>query len=116
MAGDEARGVNGSTLEFLKTMNRGLKQRHPTAILIAEDSTSFPGVTKPVEYGGLGFDYKWDLGFMHDTLEYFQSAPEYRTRDYHKLTFSMMYFITKNIFWSIVTMRSFMEKRRFCRK
>ena len=90
--GDEARGVNGSTLEFLKTMNRGLKQRHPTAILIAEDSTSFPGVTKPVEYGGLGFDYKWDLGFMHDTLEYFQSAPEYRTRDYHKLTFSMMYF------------------------
>lgn len=90
--GDEARGVNGTTLEFLKTMNQGLKQRHPTAMLIAEDSTSFPGVTKPVEHGGLGFDYKWDLGFMHDTLEYFQSAPEYRTRDYHKLTFSMMYF------------------------
>lgn len=90
--GNEARGVNGTTIEFLKTMNQGLKQRHPTAILIAEDSTSYSGVTRPVEQGGLGFDYKWDLGFMHDTLEYFQSAPEYRTRDYHKLTFSMMYF------------------------
>lgn len=90
--GDEARGVNGTTLDFLKTMNQGLKKMHPSAVLIAEDSTSYPGVTKPVEQGGLGFDYKWDLGFMHDTLEYFQSAPEYRTRDYHKLTFSMMYF------------------------
>lgn len=90
--GDEARGVNGTTLDFLKIMNQGLKQRHPTAMLIAEDSTSYPGVTKPVQEGGLGFDYKWDLGFMHDTLEYFQSAPEYRTRDYHKLTFSMMYY------------------------
>ena len=84
------------TLDFLKTMNQGLKQRHPTAMLIAEDSTSYPGVTKPVEKGGLGFDYKWDLGFMHDTLEYFQTAPEYRARDYHKLTFSMMYFYHEN--------------------
>ena len=94
--GDERRGVNGTTLDFLKTMNQGLKQRHPTAMLIAEDSTSYPGVTKPVEKGGLGFDYKWDLGFMHDTLEYFQTAPEYRARDYHKLTFSMMYFYHEN--------------------
>ena len=90
--GDEARGVNGTTLDFLKVMNQGLKSLHPTAMLIAEDSTNFPGVTKPVDQGGLGFDYKWDLGFMHDTLEYFQSAPEYRSRDYHKLTFSMMYY------------------------
>lgn len=90
--GDENRGVNGTTVEFLKNMNQGLKRLHPTAILIAEDSTTFPGVTKPVEEGGLGFDYKWDLGFMHDTLEYFQSDPQYRSRDYHKLTFSMMYF------------------------
>ena len=90
--GEESRGVNGTTLDFLKVMNQGLKERHPTAMLIAEDSTDFPGVTKPVEQGGLGFDYKWDLGFMHDTLEYFQTAPRYRTRDYHKLTFSMMYF------------------------
>ena len=89
--GDERRGVNEVALEFLKKMNKGLKMRHPTAMLIAEDSTDFVKVTAPVEYGGLGFDYKWDLGWMHDTLEYFQTAPEYRSRDYHKLTFSMMY-------------------------
>ena len=94
--GDEARGVNGTTLDFLKVMNQGLKSLHPTAMLIAEDSTNFPGVTKPVDQGGLGFDYKWDLGFMHDTLEYFQSAPEYRSRDYHKLTFSMMYYYNEH--------------------
>ena len=94
--GDEARGVNGTTLDFLKVMNQGLKSLHPTAMLIAEDSTNFPGVTKPVDQGGVGFDYKWDLGFMHDTLEYFQSAPEYRSRDYHKLTFSMMYYYNEH--------------------
>ena len=49
-------------------------------------------MTEPVWKGGLGFDYKWDLGWMHDTLEYFQTGPEYRSRDYHKLTFSMVYF------------------------
>ncbi len=47
-------------------MNRGLKARHPSALLIAEDSTAYPGVTRPVDEGGLGFDYKWDLGWMHD--------------------------------------------------
>ena len=73
--GDPNRGVNGSTLEFLKGMNQGLQQRHPTAILIAEDSTSFPKITAPVEYGGLGFDYKWDLGWMNDTLDYFKKRP-----------------------------------------
>lgn len=90
--GDKARGVNGNAVSFLQTMNSGLKQRFPGIILAAEDSTSFPGVTKPVRENGLGFDYKWDMGWMNDTLSYFQSAPEYRTRDYHKLTFSMMYY------------------------
>ncbi|MFL0250993.1 1,4-alpha-glucan branching protein GlgB [Clostridium neuense] len=90
--GDERRGENGQSIEFLKVMNEGLKRLHPTAMLIAEDSSHYKGVTKPVWMGGLGFDYKWDLGWMHDTLEYFQTAPEYRPRDYHKLTFSMMYF------------------------
>ena len=50
------------------------------------------GVTKPADQGGLGFDYKWDMGWMNDTLDYFRTAPEYRSRDYHKLTFSMMYY------------------------
>ena len=89
--GDPNRGVNGSTLEFLKGMNQGLQQRHPTAVLIAEDSTSFPKVTAPVEYGGLGFDYKWDLGWMNDTLDYFKKTSEERRENLGKLTFSMMY-------------------------
>ena len=89
--GDPNRGVNGSTLEFLKGMNAGLQQRHPTAILIAEDSTNFSKVTAPVEYGGLGFDYKWDLGWMNDTLDYFKKTPEERKHNLSKLTFSMMY-------------------------
>ena len=90
--GDPGRGVNMNAVEFLKYMNQGLKMLHPTAILAAEDSTSYPGVTKDVSAGGLGFDYKWDMGWMNDTLDYFRTDPQYRSRDYHKLTFSMMYY------------------------
>ena len=90
--GQEYRGENRRAIEFLKSMNSGLKLRHHSAIIAAEDSSAYPKVAAPVFDGGLGFDYKWDLGWMHDTLEYFQSAPMYRTRDYHKLTFSMLYF------------------------
>lgn len=89
--GDPDRGVNQSAVDFLKTMNAGLKQRHPTAILCAEDSTAYPGVTKPSAEGRLGFDYKWDMGWMHDTLVYFRAAPWERPGMYHKLTFSMVY-------------------------
>ena len=94
--GDPNRGVNGSTLEFLKGMNSGLQQRHPTAILIAEDSTSFPKVTAPVEYGGLGFDYKWDLGWMNDTLHYMQPDFPWRPGNHGLLTFSIMYAFPEN--------------------
>lgn len=90
--GDPGRGVNMNAVEFLKYMNEGLKLLHPSAILAAEDSTSYPGVTKDVSAGGLGFDYKWDMGWMNDTLDYFRTDPQYRSRDYHKLTFSMMYY------------------------
>lgn len=90
--GDPARGVNEHTVNFLKNMNLGLQKRHPTAMLIAEDSTAFPKITAPAEYGGLGFDYKWDLGWMNDTLDYFRIAPWERRNHYHKLTFSMAYF------------------------
>ena len=73
-------------------MNAGLHKLNPGAMLIAEDSTSFLKVTAPVEYEGLGFDYKWDMGFMNDTLNYFKTPPEERPQHYHKLTFSMLYF------------------------
>ncbi len=90
--GDPARGVNKKAVNFLRNMNAGLHKRHPSAMLMAEDSTDFPKVTAPTEYDGLGFDYKWDMGFMNDTLRFFQTAPVYRPYDYHKLSFSMMYF------------------------
>ncbi len=90
--GDEKRGENGNAIDFIKVMNKGLKERHNGIMLIAEDSTNYAGVTKPVDDGGLGFDYKWDMGWMHDTLEYFQLPPAQRTQHYHKLTFSMMYY------------------------
>lgn len=90
--GDPGRGVNLDAVKFLQYMNRGLKALHPTAILIAEDSTSYPDVTKSVSENGLGFDYKWDMGWMNDTLDYCRTAPAYRGINYHKLTFSMMYY------------------------
>ena len=90
--GDESRGENRDAIRFLREMNRGLKLRHPGAILAAEDSTAYRGVTAPAEEGGLGFDYKWDLGWMHDTLSFFQSDSAARPEAYHKLTFSMQYF------------------------
>lgn len=90
--GDEKRGKNGNAIDFIKVMNQGLKRINSGCILIAEDSSDYPGVTQAVAQGGLGFDYKWDMGWMHDTLEYFQCSPEERSVQYHKLTFSMMYF------------------------
>ena len=89
--GDEKRGENGVTINFLKVMNKGLHALHPTAMLIAEDSTAYPGVTKDVDMGGLGFDYKWDLGWMHDTLKYFECHPYDRASMPDKITFSIFY-------------------------
>lgn len=90
--GNPARGECKPAIQFLQVMNQGLKQRMPDALLIAEDSSSWIGVTRPVDQGGLGFDYKWDLGWMNDTLAYFSAEPQYRSAMYHKLTFSMQYF------------------------
>ena len=90
--GNKDRGVNGNAVDFIRHMNHSLKAAHPGIMLIAEDSTSYPGVTAPTENGGLGFDYKWDMGWMNDTLDYFRLHPYDRKAAYHKLTFSMMYF------------------------
>lgn len=90
--GDPKRGVIDCTVNFLKRMNYGLHKLHPTAMLIAEDSTSFLKITAPVEYDGLGFDYKWNLGWMNDTLAYFRTPPDERPAHYNKLLFSMEYF------------------------
>ena len=90
--GDERRGVNQDGVAFLRGMNQGLRERHPGCLLAAEDSTNFEGVTRPAGQGGLGFTYKWDLGWMHDTLSFLQTDPDRRPGAYHKLTFSMLYY------------------------
>lgn len=94
--GDSRRGINRNALQFLQYMNRGLKGMYPSIILAAEDSSPYPGITKCADWGGLGFDYKWDLGWMNDTLIYFKEGMDDRIKDYHKLTFSMMYYYSEN--------------------
>ncbi|MBQ4057992.1 MAG: 1,4-alpha-glucan branching protein GlgB [Lachnospiraceae bacterium] len=88
-------GVNNEALYFVQALNEGLHHLHPTAMLVAEDSTSFLKVTAPVAYGGLGFDYKWDLGWMHDTLQFFGYAPDVRKGHYQDILFSMHYFYSE---------------------
>ena len=94
--GNPDRGVNEPGVWFLKNANFALHQAHCCAILIAEDSSTYPKVTAPVEYGGLGFDYKWAMGWMHDTLDYLALPFEYRSDSHNKLTFAMSYFHSEN--------------------
>ena len=94
--GNKDQGENSGGIEFLKRMNTLLHGEHSSLMTIAEDSSDYQGVTKPVDYGGLGFDYKWDLGWMNDTLKYYAKDPIYKKYDHHKLTFSMAYFFSEN--------------------
>ena len=94
--GNKNLGTNDGAVEFLKRTNALLHLRHPSLMMIAEDSSDFYGVTKPTEYGGVGFDYKWDLGWMNDTLKYYSLDPIYKKYDHNKLTFSMAYFFNEN--------------------
>ena len=94
--GNKANGENTGATEFIKRLNGKIHIAHPTVMMIAEDSTDFTKVTTPTEYGGLGFDYKWDLGWMNDTLKYYAKDPIYKKYEHHKLTFSMAYFFSEN--------------------
>lgn len=93
--GNSNRGTNEGALNFMKRMNYYLKKEYPGVMLIAEDSSDFAKVTASTLDGGLGFDYKWDLGWMNDTLKYYATDPIYRVHDHHKLTFSMAYFYSE---------------------
>lgn len=99
--GDSNRGVNIGGINFLKRMNYNLNKAFPDVMLIAEDSSSYLKVTAPVEYDGLGFDYKWDLGWMHDTINYFKTPPYKRYYNHNLLTFSMSYFYYENFFLTL---------------
>ncbi|MBQ9425563.1 MAG: 1,4-alpha-glucan branching protein GlgB [Erysipelotrichaceae bacterium] len=93
--GNKNIGENQSGLSFVKRFNYTIKKEHPDVLLIAEDSTDYPKVTVPTMYEGLGFDYKWDLGWMNDTLKYYAMDPEFRQYHHNMLTFSMAYFYSE---------------------
>lgn len=99
--GDSRKGINQGGLDFIKNLNQGLDKRHNNIMLIAEDSSDFAKVTEKVENGGLGFTYKWDMGWMNDTLDFFKKSPQERKGAYHKLSFSMMYYYSEKFLLAI---------------
>jgi 1,4-alpha-glucan branching enzyme len=87
---------NLDAVRFLRVMNETLYREYPDVQIIAEESTAWPMVTRPTDIGGLGFGFKWDMGFMHDTLEYFAQDPIHRRYHHAKLTFRGMYASSEN--------------------
>ena len=87
---------NLEAIEFLKLTNDLVHQYYPGALMIAEESTAFAGISKPVAEGGIGFDYKWNMGWMHDTLLYFQKEPIHRKWHQNDLTFGALYQYAEN--------------------
>jgi 1,4-alpha-glucan branching enzyme len=83
-------------VQFLKQLNETVYGRQPGTMSAAEESTAWPGVSRPTYLGGLGFGFKWNMGWMHDTLAYFQEDPVYRRWHHHELTFSLVYAFTEN--------------------
>ena len=83
-------------VSFLKELNEVVHVREPGVVSAAEESTAWPGVSRPTYLGGLGFGFKWNMGWMHDTLDYFQRDPVYRRFHHHQLTFSLMYAFSEN--------------------
>jgi 1,4-alpha-glucan branching enzyme len=86
---------NLEAIAFLRETNRLVREQFPGALMIAEESTAFPGLTRPVSDGGLGFDLKWNMGWMHDTLSYFAKEPVHRKWHHNDLTFGALYQYTE---------------------
>jgi 1,4-alpha-glucan branching enzyme len=87
---------NLEAIAFLRDTNVALFGEHPGATSIAEESTAFPGVSRPVHLGGLGFGYKWNMGWMHDTLDYMSRDPVYRRHHHDQMTFGLLYAFSEN--------------------
>jgi hypothetical protein len=83
-------------VQFLQEMNATVYRRSPGAITIAEESTAWPGVSRPTHLGGLGFGFKWNMGWMHDSLDYIAREPVHRAYHHHQMTFSMVYAYSEN--------------------
>ena len=87
---------NLEAIDFIKNLNLYVKENYPGVSMIAEESTSYPKVTAAVEHGGLGFDFKWNMGWMNDSLDYLETDPFFRKRVHNKFTFSMHYAFSEN--------------------
>ncbi|MBO9581193.1 MAG: 1,4-alpha-glucan branching protein GlgB [Sphingobium sp.] len=87
---------NWEAVEFLRAMNKAVYGQHPGTVTIAEESTAWPGVTLPAHEGGLGFGFKWNMGFMHDTLNYMSRDPVHRRHHHGEITFGLMYAFAEN--------------------
>ena len=87
---------NLEAISFLQEMNATVYKRNPGIITVAEESTAWPGVTRPTHLGGLGFGFKWNMGWMHDTLEYLRHEPVFRRYHHNEITFSLVYAFSEN--------------------
>ena len=87
---------NLEAMDFLKKLNEAIFKYHPQALMIAEESTAWPSISKPVYMGGMGFNYKWNMGWMNDMLRYMSLDPIYRKWNHDKVTFSFMYAFSEN--------------------
>jgi 1,4-alpha-glucan branching enzyme len=87
---------NLEAVSFLQEMNATVYKRVPGAFTVAEESTAWPGVTRPTHLGGLGFGFKWNMGWMHDSLAYVRNDPVHRSYHHHEMTFSLMYAWSEN--------------------
>lgn len=88
---EDGTSTNWEAVEFIKELNSVIHLFHSDVMMIAEESTAFPKITHPIDEGGLGFDYKWNMGWMHDILDYFELDPVYRKYNHDKLTFTITY-------------------------
>jgi 1,4-alpha-glucan branching enzyme len=87
---------NLEAIGFLRHLNAVVAERCPGAIMVAEESTAWPGVSRPISSGGLGFSYKWNMGWMHDTLNYVSKDPIHRQYHHHDMTFGLLYAFSEN--------------------
>lgn len=95
-ANEDGGNVNKAGVAFVQKLNTEVFKRYPDMLMIAEESTAYPGVTLPVDVGGLGFNYKWNMGWMNDILEFFEMDPLFRKDHFNLVTFSFMYMFKEN--------------------
>ena len=87
---------NLEAIDFLRRVNERVYKKFPNVMMVAEESTAWPGVSKPTHFGGLGFGYKWNMGWMNDSLEYISKEPIHRQYHHHDMTFSLYYAFSEN--------------------